>query len=214
MWNISSPARAEKRQGQCPAAAEIYRFLDRLPCFPADYVSFLPVQLQSHQHQLLPAAPGEEPSGVAPVLPEPSRFIQPDRRCVLRNNLQLQLRKARLLRTLDARKRQRPADAFAPVRLFNGNAEIRAVAELSLSPSGSIPALPTTFPVHKRTDFDGVRAFLARLQELCLVCLGKQIFLRIGQQIVRFCVRQMEAAQYLRRIPLARAAQKALRSVF
>ena len=69
-------------------------------------------------------------------------------------------------------------------------------------------------PVHKRTDFDGVRAFLARLQELCLVCLGKQIFLRIGQQIVRFCVRQMEAAQYLRRIPLARAAQKALRSVF
>ena len=113
MWNISSPARAEKRQGQCPAAAEIYRFLDRLPCFPADYVSFLPVQLQSHQHQLLPAAPGEEPSGVAPVLPEPSRFIQPDRRCVLRNNLQLQLRKARLLRTLDARKRQRPADAFA-----------------------------------------------------------------------------------------------------
>ena len=29
-----------------------------------------------------------------------------------------------------------------------------------------------------------------------------------------FCVRQMEAAQYLRRIPLARAAQKALRSVF
>ena len=137
-----------------------------------------------------------------------------ERRCVLRNNLQLQLRKARLLRTLDARKRQRPADAFAPVRLFNGNAEIRAVAELFLIAERFDSGASDDLPVHKRTDFDGVRAFLARLQELCLVCLGKQIFLRTGQQIVRFCVRQMEAAQYLRRIPLARAAQKALRSVF
>ena len=190
MWNISSPARAEKRQGQCPAAAEIYRFLDRLPCFPADYVSFY--RSSSNRISTSSCQPRRErnPLGLRPYSRNPAASYSRTAAAFSATTSSSSCEKPACFAhsmhaSVSALPMPLPQYAF-----FNGNAEIRAVAELFLIAERFDSGASDDLPVHKRTDFDGVRAFLARLQELCLVCLGKQIFLRIGQQIaVSACVR-------------------------
>ena len=70
------------------------------------------LQLETHEHDLLIAALARiEAEGIAPVFHETRLFIQLDGSRVLRHRRQLQLRIARLPRALDARLRQRPAEA-------------------------------------------------------------------------------------------------------
>lgn len=92
----------------------------------------LRIEFKPHKNKRLPAASCTETSWIATIFLKSDRFIQPDSRCVLCYDLQLYLQVSRLLRAFDARKRKSLPDAAPPVGFFNGDAEVRTMANLFL----------------------------------------------------------------------------------
>ena len=91
------------------------------------------VQLQPHEHELLPAASCAEASGIAAELPKADRLIQPHGRRIVRDDLQLQLQVAHFFCAFDAGEHQGLSDASSPVFAFDGYAELGAVPDFFLS---------------------------------------------------------------------------------
>lgn len=159
----------------------------------------LRIEFKPHKNKRLPAASCTETSWIATIFLKSDRFIQPDSRCVLCYDLQLYLQVSRLLRAFDARKRKGLPDAAPPVGFFNGDAEVRTMSArwriFSLSSIGSMPAVPAILP---STNAAISMAFLLslRLQKFCFLLDGERTFLRIGQKIVRFCMREIKSAEH------------------
>lgn len=172
----------------------------------------LRIEFKPHKNKRLPAASCTETSWIATIFLKSDRFIQPDSRCVLCYDLQLYLQVSRLLRAFDARKRKSLPDAAPPVGSFNGDAEVRTVANLFLSSIGSMPAVPAILP---STNAAISMAFLLslRLQKFCFLLDGERIFLRIGQKIVRFCMREIKSAEHFGGTSFTRSAKIAFRTV-
>lgn len=82
----------------------------------------------------------------------------------------------------------------------------------SLSSIGSMPAVPAILP---STNAAISMAFLLslRLQKFCFLLDGERIFLRIGQEIVRFCMREIKSAEHFDGISFTRSAKKAFRAI-
>ena len=116
-------------------------------------------------------------------------------------------------RTFDARKCQGFPDAAAPVGFFNSDAEVCAVAKLFFV-TDRINARCSDDPaVNERRNFDGIFAFAARFQKFSFLPNGKRIFLRIGQKILCFCMREIKSAEHFGGISFTSSAKKAFRAV-
>lgn len=167
----------------------------------------LRIEFKPHKNKRLPAASCTETSWIATIFLKSDRFIQPDSRCVLCYDLQLYLQVSRLLRAFDARKRKSLPDAAPPVGFFNGDAEVRTMANLFLVINRISARCSGNPGVNERRNFDGIFAFAARLQKFCFLLDGERIFLRIGQKIVRFCMREIKSAEHFGGISFTRSAK-------
>lgn len=116
----------------------------------------LRIEFKPHKNKRLPAASCTETSWIATIFLKSDRFIQPDSRCVLCYDLQLYLQVSRLLRAFDARKRKSLPDAAPPVGFFNGDAEVRTMANLFLVINRINTRCSGNPAVNERRNFDGI----------------------------------------------------------
>lgn len=116
----------------------------------------LRIEFKPHKNKRLPAASCTETSWIATIFLKSDRFIQPDSRCVLYYDLQLYLQVSRLLRAFDARKRKSLPDAAPPVGFFNGDAEVRTMANLFLVINRINARCSGNPAVNERRNFDGI----------------------------------------------------------
>ena len=132
----------------------------------------LRIEFKPHKNKRLPAASCTETSWIATIFLKSDRFIQPDSRRVLCYDLQLYLQVSRLLRAFDARMRKSLPDAAPPVGFFNGDAEVRTMANLFLVINRINARCSGNPAVNERRNFDVI---------FCFRCAPSKILLSLGR---------------------------------
>ena len=173
------------------------------------------LQRQAHQNQLLIACiAGAEALGVAAVFYKAELFVQGKGAGVVGDHVQFQLGVASFAGAVDAGGSQRLADAKAPILLSDADAKLGAVLQLIKAADSADPGGAGHATVYDGKNFYPVGALGLSLQIFALLRGGEGGLLRVGQQVVRFCVGQDEIVQCGLAVSLGAVAQAAGRAVF